>query len=187
MTEIAFHLLPQMARWSVRAGEAAAGEIEHAFGVALPREACRAATNGVRSALWLGPDEWLLIAPEGEAAETGAALIAAAERAPASVVDIAHRQVAIAVSGARVTDVLNAGNPLDLDPAAFPVGMCTRTVFAKAEVVLWRTGADAFHVEVWRSFAPYVLGLIEEAARDTARAEVEPRVPPHPGPRISGA
>jgi sarcosine oxidase subunit gamma len=44
--------------------------------------------------------------------------------------------------------------------------MCTRTVFAKAEVVLWRTGADAFHVEVWRSFAPYVLGLLEEAARE---------------------
>jgi sarcosine oxidase subunit gamma len=161
--EVSFHLLPQVARWSVRAGEAAAGEIEHAFGVALPREACRAASDGVRSALWLGPDEWLLLAPEGEAAELSAALLAIA---PASVVDISYRQVAIAVSGPRAADVLNAGNPLDLHPVAFPVGMCTRTLFAKAEVVLWRTGPEAFHVEVWRSFAPYVLGLIEEAARE---------------------
>jgi sarcosine oxidase subunit gamma len=161
--EVSFHLLPQVARWSVRAGEAAASEIEHAFGVALPREACRAAGDGVRSALWLGPDEWLLLAPEGEAAEISAALLAIAL---ASVVDISHRQVAIAVSGARAADVLNAGNPLDLNATAFPVGMCTRTVFAKAEIVLWRTGPEAFHVEVWRSFAPYVLGLIEEAARE---------------------
>jgi sarcosine oxidase subunit gamma len=163
MTEIAFHLLPQVARWSVRAGEAAAGEIEHAFGVALPREACRAASDGVRSALWLGPDEWLLLAPEGEAAEISAALLAVS---PASVVDISHRQVAVAVSGARAADVLNAGNPLDLHATAFAVGMCTRTLFAKAEIVLWRTGPEAFHLEVWRSFAPYVLGLIEEAARE---------------------
>jgi sarcosine oxidase subunit gamma len=161
--EVSFHLLPQVARWSVRAGEAAAGEIEHAFGVALPREACRAASDGVRSALWLGPDEWLLLAPEGEAATIDVALRAVS---PASVVDISHRQVAIAVTGTRAAQVLNAGNPLDLHATAFPVGMCTRTVFAKAEIVLWRTGPEAFHVEVWRSFAPYVLGLIEEAARE---------------------
>ncbi len=41
--------------------------------------------------------------------------------------------------------------------------MCTRTIFAKAEIVLWRTAPDAFRIEVWRSFAPYVLGLLDEA------------------------
>ena len=55
---------------------------------------------------------------------------------------------------------------LDLDPAAFPVGMATRTLFTKAEIVLWRQGADTFHVEVWRSFAPYLHGLLAEAARE---------------------
>jgi sarcosine oxidase subunit gamma len=166
MGEVTFHLLPQMARWSVRGGDAAADELERAFGVALPREACRAATSRGRSALWLGPDEWLLLAPEGEAAAIGTALANAVQAVPASVVDIAHRQVAIAVTGARAADVLNAFNPLDLDPAAFPAGMCTRTIFAKAEIVLWRTGPQAFHLEVWRSFAPYVMGLMGEAARE---------------------
>jgi sarcosine oxidase subunit gamma len=41
--------------------------------------------------------------------------------------------------------------------------MCTRTLFAKAEIVLWRTRPDMFRIEVWRSFAPYVQGLLEEA------------------------
>jgi sarcosine oxidase subunit gamma len=42
--------------------------------------------------------------------------------------------------------------------------MCTRTVFAKADIVLWRTQENAFHVEVWRSFAGYVTGLLREIA-----------------------
>ena len=48
--------------------------------------------------------------------------------------------------------ILNGACPLDLDMSAFPIGMCTRTVLAKADIVLWRIAEDAFHVEVWRSF-----------------------------------
>jgi len=44
--------------------------------------------------------------------------------------------------------------------------MCTRTVFAKAEIVLWRTAPDAFRIEVWRSFTDYVARLLGEAARE---------------------
>ena len=50
--------------------------------------------------------------------------------------------------------------------AAFPVGMCTRTLFGKAEIVLWRTAPRPFRIEVWRSFAPYVLGCLDEACRE---------------------
>jgi sarcosine oxidase subunit gamma len=42
--------------------------------------------------------------------------------------------------------------------------MCTRTVLSKADIVLWRTRADAFHLEVWRSFGGYVTGLLSEIA-----------------------
>ena len=61
--------------------------------------------------------------------------------------------------------LLAAGCPLELDVAAFPVGMCTRTMLAKVEIVLWRTGPDVFRIEVWRSFAPYVSAFLSEAAR----------------------
>jgi sarcosine oxidase gamma subunit len=35
--------------------------------------------------------------------------------------------------------------------------------------VLWRTAADAFHVEVWRSFAGYVTGVVGEIASEFYR------------------
>jgi sarcosine oxidase subunit gamma len=44
--------------------------------------------------------------------------------------------------------------------------MCTRTLFSKAPIVLWRTAADAFHLEVWRSFVPYVQQLLRVVARE---------------------
>jgi sarcosine oxidase subunit gamma len=55
---------------------------------------------------------------------------------------------------------------LDLHLSAFPVGMATRTIYSKADIVLWRTAADTFHVELWRSFVPFVWGLLEEASHE---------------------
>jgi heterotetrameric sarcosine oxidase gamma subunit len=59
---------------------------------------------------------------------------------------------------------------LDLDVAAFPIGMCTRTVLAKAEITLWRIAAGTFRLEVARSLTPYVRAFMLQAARDATDA-----------------
>jgi sarcosine oxidase, subunit gamma len=161
-------VLPPAARHILR-GEppvmAAAGD---ALGLSLCAPTCRASVHGTRAALWLGPDERLLLGEEASAAETARRLEQALRTRPHSLVEISHRQMAFAVSGSHAATVLNAGCPLDLDLDAFPVGMCTRTVLARAEIVLWRIADDGFHLEVWRSFAAYVSGVIAEAARELA-------------------
>jgi sarcosine oxidase, subunit gamma len=78
---------------------------------------------------------------------------------------VSQRQSALRMSGPRADALLNTGCPLDLSLARFPVGMCTRTLLGKAEVVLWRTDAAEFHLEVARSFQDYVAGLLREAGR----------------------
>jgi sarcosine oxidase subunit gamma len=159
------NLLPAT-RFVVRGDGAAIAALEFAFGVDFSRDACRAVTKVQRSVLWLGPDEWLLLAPDGDADTVMQTLTGALRGEPASVVDVSDRQVAIGVSGQKAAETLNAFNALDLHVDAFPVGMCTRTLFGKAEIVLWRTAPDAFHIDVWRSFAPYVLGCLDEATRE---------------------
>jgi sarcosine oxidase subunit gamma len=158
------------ARFSFRGDDAAIAALGSALGLALPREACRATEAGGRAALWLGPDEWLIVADGEEPAALFVQLTEALGTIPASLVDISERQVAIDIAGAKAAEALNAFNALDLDPAAFPVGMVTRTLFGKAEIVLWRREAERFRIEVWRSFAPYVLGCLEEARREFAPA-----------------
>ena len=84
---------------------------------------------------------------------------------PHSLVDVSDRQVGIVLEGPQAANMLNAGCPLDLQ-GAFPVGMCTRTVFAKAEIVLWHTATETWRIEVWRSFAAYLRGLLMEEMSD---------------------
>jgi sarcosine oxidase subunit gamma len=117
-----------------------------------------------RSALWLGPDEWLVID------ESGGDLMTALSKSGAlhSATDVSHRNVAIVVSGPGAEATISAGCPQDLSLGAFPVGCCTRTLFGKAEIVLFRTEDDTFRVECWRSFADFVFGLLAEGAEDAA-------------------
>jgi len=161
---VAITVAPALARCIVRGGAAVADAVGAAFGVPLPASPCRAATLGARAALWLGPDEWLLLAPDDDG--VWSAVTAALGDLAGAVVEVGHRQVGLRVQGSGSARVLNGGCPLDLDCAAFPVGMCTRTVFAKTEIVLWRCEADCFHVEVARSFAGYLHGMLSEIAVD---------------------
>jgi sarcosine oxidase subunit gamma len=159
-------VLSGLGRLSLRGGPqilAAAGE---AFELRLPDEACRASEGDARAALWLGPDEQLLLVQQTDWAGAVDALRRRLAALPHSLVDITARQVALQIGGPHAASLLSAGCPLDLHPIAFPIGMCTRTLFAKAPIVLWRTAADAFHIEVWRSFVPYVQQLLRELARE---------------------
>lgn len=135
-----------------------------AFGCELPAEACRARQAGERAALWLGPDEWLLLAmDEADAAELFGLIEAGVGSVPHALVDVSHRQVGIEIAGPGAAVLINAGCPLDLDLRAFPVGMSTRTVLGKAEITLWRQNHDRFRVEVNRSFAPYLMAFLSNA------------------------
>jgi sarcosine oxidase, subunit gamma len=163
-------------RYVLRGGPHVMTAAGSALGLAISQTACRAATNsapaGVNvavAALWLGPDEQLLLGSDGT--DIAAALEPALRDLPHSLVEVSHRQTALEVSGPHAALLLNAGCPLDLDLSTFPVGMCTRTVLAKAEIVLWRTSEYVFHVEVWRSFAAYVSSFLAEVARELVTQE----------------
>ena len=159
--------LPPAARYILRGGPAVRAAAEQAVGVGIPAEACRALTREGRAALWLGPDEWLLITPVAQGASLAEQLATALAGLPHSLVDVGHRQSGCELGGPLAATLLSAGCPLDLDERAFPVGMCTRTVVAKAEVVLWRTATETFRIDVARSFVAYVSEFLAEAGRTT--------------------
>ncbi len=156
---------PPTGRFILRGGEAVRVACGMAFGAELPTRLGPAGEGAGRAALWLGPDEWLLIADSADAAAIGDVLESVLDGTAHSLVDVSHRQIGLIASGPAAARVLNAGCPLDLDLKAFPVGFATRTLFDKVEIVLWRRAEGAFHVEVWRSFAPYLAASLAEAAR----------------------
>jgi sarcosine oxidase, subunit gamma len=156
--------LPPAARFILRGSQSVITTAGSAIGLLIEQTTCRASRAGAYAALWLGPDEYLLLGPEVDARGFALALERALGAAPHSLVDVSHRQTALEISGAHAADILNSACPLDLDVAAFPPDMCTRTVLAKAEIVLWRTAPDVFRIEVWRSFTDYVARFLDAAA-----------------------
>lgn len=157
-------ILPPAERISLRAPVASLDALAEALKVDLPRKPKTSATAGARTALWLGPDEWLVFDRQGKSLLADLAGVAELH----SAVDISHRNVAFAVSGPAAEATLAAGCPQDLSLDAFPVDACSRTILGKVEVLVLRTGEDAFRVECWRSFSDHVSAFLEEAARDAA-------------------
>ena len=141
-----------------------------AFGVALPVKPLASETAAKRAALWMGPDEWTLLAPEDELKSVFDGIESKLAETPHALVDVSDRSEAIIVSGEKAVWLLNTGIFIDLSVEAFPVGTVTRTVFHKSPVMIWRTGPDTFVVEAWVSFMDYVAGLLVQSAQELEAA-----------------
>lgn len=155
---------PPASRISLRSGAAEVAALSDVLGLQLPVRPKTSASRGERMALWLGPDEWLVID------QTGADLMAlcAGSGVVHAATDVSHRNIGIMVSGPGAAATINAACPLDLSLTGFPVGAAARTVFGKIEMVLHRVDEDTFRVECWRSFADYAFGMLSEGAEDAA-------------------
>lgn len=151
-----------MERVSLRSEEKAVAALGKAIGLSLPRKPGTSVTKGDVTALWIGPDEWLVLGTVGSGLE---AKLNKVKTGLYSVVSVDNRNTGLVVSGANAVNAINGGCPRDLSLKAFPVGGCGRTIIGKAEVVLWRTGEDTFHVECWRSFSDYVWKYLADCAR----------------------
>ena len=161
---LAVAILPPAERMSLRAPAASVMALSKALGMTLPVKPKTSASTGGRTALWLGPDEWLVID------ETGKDPLAdcAGVKALHSAVGISHRNVAFSVTGKNSEAAISAGCPQDLSLRSFPAGGCSRTILGKVEIVVYRQAEDTFRVECWRSFSDYVRDFLTDAARDAA-------------------
>lgn len=138
-------------------------------GLTLPADILRSTARDGWHALHLGPDEWLLVGPpdqrEAMIARIGDVAV------PHSLVDISARNVGVVIEGGDAATLLNSGCPLDLSDAAFPPGACTRTLFGKLTIMLWRPDERPRYImEYTRSFDRYAVEFIRTVARDLRRS-----------------
>jgi sarcosine oxidase subunit gamma len=123
----------------------------------LPLDANTTWDDGGRAALWLGPDEWLVLGPARSVGDLVAELTSAFDGLHRSIVDVSANRVAIVLGGPDRLEMLASGCTLDLHPRSWRTGMCAQTLFAKAQVILQERGDTTTRVLVRPSFAGYVL------------------------------
>jgi sarcosine oxidase subunit gamma len=119
----------------------------------------RVTTVGERAVLWLGPDEYLVVAADGDDVS---------EVTGESVVDVSANRTTIELSGPHARDVLEKGMSIDLHPRAFGPGQCAQTLLARAQVILRQVDEKpTYHVLVRGSFAPYLADWLVDASKET--------------------
>ncbi|HYU85595.1 MAG TPA: sarcosine oxidase subunit gamma family protein [Kribbellaceae bacterium] len=164
---VALHEVPFTVMVSIRVdpASAAADRLAEALGVPLPVH-CGGTAHGARgTAIWLGPDEWLVIAPGDDAATArlGDDLAAALAGDHGSVVDVSANRTTLELTGPAARAVLEKGCALDLHPRSFGPGQAVSTAVGPVPVVLWHLDDLTYRLLPRASFADYLARWLLDA------------------------
>ncbi|HEX6579334.1 MAG TPA: sarcosine oxidase subunit gamma family protein [Actinomycetota bacterium] len=117
-----------------------------------------ATTWNDRDVLWLGPDEWLVVADPGTVPAIARELDTALTGHPHSVIDVGANRIAFDLTEG--LELLATGCGLDLDPSRWRPGMCAQTLLGQAQVILHQRDERTTRVFVRPSFAGYLTQLL---------------------------
>jgi sarcosine oxidase, subunit gamma len=146
---------------------AVAGAVREVAGVDVPG-VNRVAMAADRGAVWMSPDELLLLVPYGEAGATVAALDAALAGVHHLAVDVSDARAVTVVEGRGAREVLGKLAPADLTPEAFGPGQVRRTRLGQVAAAMWCETEERWRVVCFRSVGDYALGLLRQSAVDGA-------------------
>ncbi|OFI37603.1 sarcosine oxidase subunit gamma [Arthrobacter sp. SW1] len=126
--------------------------------------------------LWLGPAEFLVVAPENAHESLGGDLVPALVEAlgdgQGQVVDLSANRTVFELSGVRARDVLEKGCSLDLHPRVLKAGTALSTEIGHIPVILWKSGEDTFKVLPRASFTDFLGRWLVDGMREFASPEV---------------
>ena len=134
------------------------------LGFALPIVPNTVASRKDRRALWLAPDEWLIVGPDRQQEALAQTLRDGLNGALGSIVDVSANRTVVEIRGAKAGDLLAQGVSIDLDQRTFGTDRCAQTLIAKAQVIIERRDALAFHLYFRTSFAGYVADWLLDAS-----------------------
>jgi sarcosine oxidase subunit gamma len=171
---VALRELPFLGMVSIRVepGSVASARLGERLGAALPEACGQVTSSGPHSALWLGPDEWLVVS-EADPGALAADLRHALAGDRGAVVDVSANRTVLELSGPAAREALEKGCPVDLHPRSFGPGRAVATTLGPVPVLLWQTGGTTYRVLPRSSFADYVARWLLDAATEYEG----PRVP----------
>jgi len=167
--ELSIRDLPFVTQVNLRADPKDAGlmqRLAEALGFALPVVPNTVASRDDGRALWLGPDEWLVVGPDGQQQALEQTLRNGLDGAFGSILDVSANRTLLQIRGSKAHEALAHGVPIDLDPRSFGPGSCAQTLLGKVQVIIERRDGIAFYVYARTSFATYVADWLLDAAAE---------------------
>jgi sarcosine oxidase subunit gamma len=142
----------------------------------LPTGSGEVRSSGDTNVLWLGPAEFLVVAPTEAHESLGGdllqALRAALSDGEGQVVDLSANRTTFELRGPRARAVLEKGCSLDLHPRVLKTGTALSTEVGNIPAILWKTGDESYRIFPRASFADFLGRWLLDAMREYASPEV---------------
>lgn len=136
--------------------------VENILGFALPLRPNTVAKKGPLKALWLGPDEWLLVSTEqGDGVLSKLTILA--ETQHISVVDVDANRVVVELSGPHRMEILMKTCEVDFHSSVFGPGQVVQTLLVKSQAIIEQVEKDRFHIYIRNSFSHYLVEWLIDA------------------------
>jgi sarcosine oxidase, subunit gamma len=136
-----------------------------ALGFDLPKNARTSNGWGDVKALWLSPDQWLILSARDKAPVLLEKLNAALGKIHSLAVDVSDMRAIIRLEGEGVRETLMKGCSLDLLSEEYAPGTIRRVRFAEIAALIHIVEENAIDLYVFRSYADYAWEFLLKAAR----------------------
>ena len=136
----------------------------------LPTEANTSTTSDKLTAIWLSPDEWMIVSNELVSKDTNKNELhemlfdSISKTSLGAVTDVADQFVQLELKGKNIYEIFSAGSPFNFNEFKEKKGSTTQTVLNHVDVILHHKDKNIVNLFVRRSFADHHCSWIEDCA-----------------------
>ena len=136
----------------------------------LPTEANTSTTSDKLTAIWLSPDEWMIVSNELVSKGTNKYELnemlfnSISKTNLGAVIDITDQFVQLELKGENIYEIFSAGSPFNFNEFKEKKGSKTQTVLNHIDVILHHKDENIVNLFVRRSFAEHLWSWIEDCA-----------------------
>jgi len=136
----------------------------------LPTEANTFTSGEILTALWLSPDEWMLVSNEAVSEDTNTYkvednLISNISKVNlGAITDVSDQFVMINIKGSKVFDLFATGSPFNFNEFKNKKGSVVQTILSHIDVIIYLTGINEVNLLVRRSFSQHLYSWLDDSA-----------------------
>ena len=138
--------------------------------IILPIEANTSSSSDNYTAIWLSPDEWMIVSnntvnKENNDYEIEELLFNKISKTNlGSVTDVSDQFVMINLKGEKIFDLLSTGCPFDFADFKLKKGSVAQTLLAQIDVIIHHNEINSVNLFVRRSFSEHLMSWINDSA-----------------------
>ena len=137
----------------------------------LPTEANTSSSNDKISAIWLSPDEWMIVSNSGEKENANKLELeqilfnSISKTNLGAIVDVTDQFVMLELEGKNLYELFASGSPFNFDNFKKKQGATTQTLLNHIDVIIHNKNKNLINLFVRRSFSEHLFSWINDSAR----------------------